>query len=113
MFLQKTSLAWRRVGFGLDRAGFIVEDRDRSNGVYYVKYIPDSAAKEGEKKGFLGKIFGGSSGDKSLKADQRFQVVVAPEGDKSTSVKFTSERGAALDAAISEEAATKLAGKLR
>ncbi|MBU0782898.1 MAG: outer membrane protein assembly factor BamC [Gammaproteobacteria bacterium] len=106
-------LAWRRVGFGLDRAGFIVEDRDRSNGVYYVKYIPDSAAKEGEKKGFFGKIFGGSSDDKSLKADQRFQVVVAPEGDKSTSVKFTSERGAAVDAAISEEAATKLAGKLR
>ncbi|WP_334119509.1 outer membrane protein assembly factor BamC [Limnobacter sp.] len=106
-------LAWRRVGFALDRAGFIVEDRDRSNGVYYVKYIPDSAAKESEKKGFFGKVFGGSSDDKSLKADQRFQVVVAPEGDKSTSVKFTSERGAAVDAAISEEAATKLAGKLR
>lgn len=106
-------LAWRRVGFGLDRAGFIVEDRDRSNGVYYVKYIPDSASAEGEKKGFFGKIFGGASDDKSLKADQRFQVVVAPEGNKSTSVKFTSERGAAVDAAISEEAATKLAGKLR
>lgn len=106
-------LAWRRVGFGLDRAGFIVEDRDRSNGVYYVKYIPDSASAEGEKKGFFGKIFGGASNDKSLKADQRFQVVVSPEGDKSTSVKFTSERGAAVDAAISEEAATKLAGKLR
>lgn len=106
-------LAWRRVGFGLDRAGFIVEDRDRSNGVYYVKYIPDSASAEGEKKGFLGKIFGGSSKDTSLKADQRFQVVVAPQNDKSTSVKFTSERGAAVSAAISDEAANKLAGKLR
>ncbi|MEK9815767.1 MAG: outer membrane protein assembly factor BamC, partial [Limnobacter sp.] len=106
-------LAWRRVGFGLDRAGFIVEDRDRSNGVYYVKYIPDSASAEGKKTGFFGKIFGGAADDKSLKADQRFQVVVAPEGNKSTSVKFTSERGAAVDAAISEEAATKLAGKLR
>jgi len=106
-------LAWRRVGFGLDRAGFIVEDRDRSNGVYYVKYIPDSASAEGEKTGFFGKIFGGASNNKSLKADQRFQVVVAPEGDKATTVKFTSERGAAVDPAISEEAATKLAGKLR
>jgi outer membrane protein assembly factor BamC len=106
-------LAWRRVGFGLDRAGFIVEDRDRSNGVYYVRYIPDSASAEGEEKGFFGKIFGGSSNDTSLKADQRFQVVVAPEGDKSTSVKFTSERGAAVDAAVSNEAANKLAGKLR
>ncbi|RZS42791.1 Beta-barrel assembly machine subunit BamC [Limnobacter thiooxidans] len=107
--------AWRRVGFGLDRAGFIVEDRDRSNGVYYVKYIPDSASAEGEKKGFFGKIFGGSGkgGSNSLKADQRFQVVVAPENDKSTTVKFTSERGGAVDAAVSDEAATKLAGKLR
>lgn len=106
-------LAWRRVGFGLDRAGFIVEDRDRSNGVYYVRYIPDSASAEGEKKGFFGKIFGGASDDKSLEADQRFQVVVAPESNKSTSVKFTSERGTPVDAAISDEAATKLAGKLR
>lgn len=107
--------AWRRVGFGLDRAGFIVEDRDRSNGVYYVKYIPDSASAEGEKKGFFGKIFGGSGkdSDKSLKADQRFQVVVAPDSDKSTTVRFTSERGGAVDAAVSEEAATRLAGKLR
>jgi len=107
--------AWRRVGFGLDRAGFIVEDRDRSNGVYYVKYIPDSATAEGEKTGFFGKIFGGGSKTKSnsLKADQRFQVVVAPDNDKSTTVKFTSERGGAVDAAVSEEAATKLAGKLR
>lgn len=107
-------LAWRRVGFGLDRAGFIVEDRDRSNGVYYVKYTPDSASADGGKKGFFGKIFGGSSGsDKSLKADQRFQVVVAPNGDKATSVKFTSERGGNVDASISEEAANKLAAKLR
>jgi outer membrane protein assembly factor BamC len=106
-------LAWRRVGLGLDRAGFIVEDRDRSNGVYYVKYTPDSASAEGEKKGFFGKMFGGASDDKSLKANQRYQVVVAPEGNSSTSVKFTSERGTAVDAAISEEAATKLAGKLR
>ena len=90
-----------------------MEDRDRSNGVYYVKYIPDSASAEGEKKGFFGKIFGGSSKDTSLKADQRFQVVVAPQGDKSTTVKFTSDRGAAVDAAISDEAANKLAGKLR
>ena len=106
-------LAWRRVGFGLDRAGFIVEDRDRSNGVYYVRYIPDSASAEGEKTGFFGKIFGAGADDKSLKADQRFQVLVAPASEKSTTVKFASERGAPVGVAISEEAATKLAGKLR
>lgn len=30
--------AWRRVGLALDRVGFVVEDRDRSSGVFYVRY---------------------------------------------------------------------------
>ncbi len=31
--------AWRRVGLALDRLGFTVEDRDRTNGVYFIRYI--------------------------------------------------------------------------
>lgn len=104
--------AWRRVGFGLDRAGFIVEDRDRSNGTYYVKYTPDSASADGKKSGgFFGSLFGGS-GDSKLKTDQRFQVVVA-QTNQTTSVKFVSERGTAIDPKLSDEAATRLAAKLR
>ncbi len=34
---QDYSQTWRRTGVALDRVGFAVEDRDRSNGVYYVK----------------------------------------------------------------------------
>jgi outer membrane protein assembly factor BamC len=30
--------AWRRVGLALDRTGFTVVDRDRSTGVYFVRY---------------------------------------------------------------------------
>ena len=30
--------AWRRVGLALDRIGFTVVDRDRSSGVYFVRY---------------------------------------------------------------------------
>jgi len=60
--------AWRRVGLSLDRIGFTVEDRDRSKGVYYVRYIdPDKADK---KKGFFSGWFGGS--DK--KTDEQYQV---------------------------------------
>ena len=46
--------AWRRVGLALDRVGFTVEDRDRSKGVFYVRYIDPEAdlpAKK-EKEGF-------------------------------------------------------------
>ena len=31
--------AWRRVGLALDRSGFTVEDRDRSQGQYFVRYV--------------------------------------------------------------------------
>lgn len=35
--------AWHRVGMGLDRAGFTIEDRDRAAGVYYVSYTDPDA----------------------------------------------------------------------
>ncbi len=46
--------AWRRVGLALDRVGFVVEDKNRSNGIYFVRYTDvdiDTSSKE--KKGLL------------------------------------------------------------
>ena len=51
--------AWRRVGLALDRTGFTVEDRDRSRGIYYVRYVDPTVEKK--EPSFLGKIFGGGS----------------------------------------------------
>jgi outer membrane protein assembly factor BamC len=46
--------AWRRVGLALDRSGFTVEDRDRSKGLFFVRYIdPEADGKASGKKGFL------------------------------------------------------------
>lgn len=66
--------AWRRVGLALDRVGFTVEDRDRSKGLYFVRYIDpqiDNATKQ-EKGGWLSrlKFWGGSSSDPKAKAEQ-------------------------------------------
>lgn len=33
------SRAWRRTGLALDRVGFTVQDRDRSRGLYFVRYV--------------------------------------------------------------------------
>jgi outer membrane protein assembly factor BamC len=41
--------AWRRVGLALDIIGFVIEDKDRSNGIYFVKYA-DNDIDEGIKK---------------------------------------------------------------
>ncbi len=46
--------AWRRVGLALDRIGFVMEDKDRSKGEFFVRYADvdiDSAAQK--KKGLL------------------------------------------------------------
>lgn len=42
--------AWRRVGLALDRVGFVVEDRDRSNGIFYVRYSDIDIDNGPEKK---------------------------------------------------------------
>jgi outer membrane protein assembly factor BamC len=47
--------AWRRVGLALDRVGFTVVDRDRSNGTYFVRYVnPETEAKK--QKGILDRL---------------------------------------------------------
>ena len=74
--------AWRRVGLALDRVGFTVEDRDRSKGIYYVRYADPEAemrAKSNEK-GFFSKLF--SSSSSSVKAEQ-YRVVVLDQKDNS------------------------------
>jgi len=63
--------AWRRVGLALDRVGFTVEDRDRVQGIYFVRYVDPDLTK---KEGFFTKLFG--SEDKNKEA-QRYRVLVS------------------------------------
>lgn len=48
--------AWRRVGLALDRIGFVVEDRDRSNGTFFVRYYDIGVEDKAEEKGLLDKL---------------------------------------------------------
>lgn len=66
--------AWRRVGLSLDRVGFTVEDRDRSKGVYYVRYI--DPAKESGEKGMFSWLIGDDK-----KADIRYQINLTAAGN--------------------------------
>jgi len=49
---------WRRTGLALDRLGFTVQDRDRSSGVYFIRYIDPDVDSE---KGFFSNLFGGET----------------------------------------------------
>jgi outer membrane protein assembly factor BamC len=79
--------AWRRVGLALDRSGFTVEDRDRAQGLYFVRYV-DPAQAGKEEPGFFSKLFGG--GDK-LTGPVRYRVSVKGEGDVSTASVLDSK----------------------
>ena len=70
--------AWRRVGLSLDRTGFTVEDRDRSKGIYYVRYVESSPDKA--EPGFFGRLFSSSP---KAKAPLKYQVLVRGEGESS------------------------------
>jgi outer membrane protein assembly factor BamC len=84
--------AWRRVGLALDRVGFTVEDRDRVQGVYFVRYVdPDSANKEG----FFKKLF--TDSDKAKEA-QRYRVLVKAEPNASVSSVTVQDNTGAPDA---------------
>ena len=71
--------AWRRVGLSLDRTSFTVEDRDRNQGIYFVRYVAPVADKA--EPGFFGKLFGPAKADA---APQKFRIVVSSQGNLST-----------------------------
>jgi outer membrane protein assembly factor BamC len=97
--------AWRRVGLALDRVGFTVEDRDRQNGLYFVRYADPEAdmKRKDSERGFLSRLFGPS--DPKVKAEQyRVQVRQEKESsmvhvlnkDGSTETSSTAQRILAL-----------------
>lgn len=93
--------AWRRVGLALDRVGFVVEDRDRSNGVFYVRYTDndiDEAPKE--KKGLLEslKFWGDDETDKDgnkkrKSSENQYQVKVESSSSNNSLITITDKDG--------------------
>lgn len=80
--------AWRRVGVALDRSGFTVEDRDRSKGIYYVRYVTPTAQKsDPEKQSWFQRKF---SRNKTPPAQPHQYQVQILEGAENSSVGSSS-----------------------
>jgi outer membrane protein assembly factor BamC len=100
--------AWRRVGLALDRGGFTVEDRDRTLGIYYVRYVdPKSIGKE--EPGFWSRLFGNT--DNPLEV-RRFRVVVRANGAQ-TVVAILTSAGAVDQGENGKRVASPLLAELR
>jgi outer membrane protein assembly factor BamC len=81
---------WRRVGLSLDRTNFTVEDRDRSRGIYFVRYVEPDAEKNAP--GFFARMFGA----KSKESLQKYQILVSSEAT-STRVRVADAAGKVLN----------------
>jgi outer membrane protein assembly factor BamC len=81
--------AWRRVGLSLDRTSFTVEDRDRSKGIYYVRYVEPDADKNAP--GFFARMFGAKTKD----GLQKYHIVLTSVGDQ-TKVQVANLQGQIL-----------------
>jgi outer membrane protein assembly factor BamC len=99
--------AWRRVGLALDRTGFTVEDRDRAQGLYFVRYVALNPDKK--EPGFFGKLFGNEAATPVLK----YRINVKSANPTLTTVTVLSATGGAAAGADVQNILKVLADDLR
>jgi outer membrane protein assembly factor BamC len=99
--------AWRRVGVALDGGGFAVDDRDRSAGDYFVRYVDTDTGEKIEQPGFFSRMF---SGDKKAEAPQ-YRIHLAATGDQ-TEVTVLDANGARDNSATAQRLLSVLKDKI-
>ena len=91
---ERFDRAWRRVGLALDRVGFTVEDRDRSKGLYFVRYLDpeaDSTSKK-DSEGWLAKLNPFKGSEAATLSKIQYRIYVA-DGNGVSTVKVLSREG--------------------
>ncbi|MDF1528188.1 MAG: outer membrane protein assembly factor BamC [Sedimenticola sp.] len=87
---EELNRAWRLTGVALDRVGFAVEDRDRNERIYYVRY--NDPLKEAEEPGLLSKLAFWRDNDKNIDKESQYQVTLDAEG-RGTRVVVRNKEG--------------------
>jgi outer membrane protein assembly factor BamC len=101
--------AWRKTGLALDRSGFAVEDRDRSAGVFFVRYNDPNQREK--KKGLMSKMAFWKSGGGPDSA-KTYQIRV--EGDDNESrVTVRDSAGQRDNSATAEQILRLLKDQIR
>ncbi len=104
---QPFEMAWRRVGLALDAGNFAVDDRNRSAGDFYVRYVDTDTGRKREEPGFFSRLFGS---DKPPPATQ-FRLHLQSEGSR-TVVSVYNDKGEKLNNETSVRILSVLAERL-
>lgn len=99
--------AWRRVGLALDRTGFTVEDRDRAQGVYFVRYVAVNPDKK--EPGLIAKLFSSEANVPVLK----YRITVKTTGAETTVVSVLNATGGPATVADAQNIVKVLAEDLK
>ena len=100
---EKFARTWRRVGIALDRIGLLVEDRNRSAGLYYLRITDDFRGKVKEEDGWLSSLFS----SKKVKLKERYLLSVSEESNK-TIISIYETTGAKADVGFVKSLLTDL-----
>ena len=100
--------AWRRAGLALDRSGFTVEDRDRSKGTYFVRYVPPASTTE--EPGFFSRLFSSKPQAAGL---TRYQIQLNAAADGGTQLRVLNQAGQPELSDSAEKILKLLAGEMR
>ena len=82
--------AWRDVGLALDRSNFTVIDRDRSKGIYFVRYVNTKDSGE-SSKGFFSGLFSGK--DEAALLAKQYRIYVKANGADASQVFVQDAEG--------------------
>jgi len=106
--------SWRRVGLALDRIGFTVEDRNRAEGIYFVRYLnPDKdIKKKGDDEGILSGLMFWRSDDANEKA-AKYRIQINNTGTNTSRVTLSNEDGSAVSSATASRILTLLHEQLK
>ncbi|MQY50227.1 outer membrane protein assembly factor BamC [Rhodocyclus tenuis] len=85
--------AWRRLGLALDRVGFTVEDRDRSKGLYFVRYVDPDVDNQKKEDGFLSKLAFWKGKPTDADPQTQYRVYLRDDGAVSTVQVLSREGG--------------------
>ncbi len=107
-FNQSFDIAWRRVGVALDRNGFTVEDRDRKQGIYFVRYV--EVGPEGDE-GFFSKWFGKAKAGAQGPKQYRLKLEAGEAG--STNILILNSSGEADGSPNAQKIAQLLVSELQ
>lgn len=94
--------SWRRVGLALDRIGFTVEDRNREEGIYYVRFVDlnKDSKKKGDDEGILSNIMFWRSGDKDDSKAAKYRIHVHNAGTNSSNITLSNDDGSAVNSVM-------------